>query len=471
MNRGKELAKNSLILSVGTFFPKAVNVITLPIITGHLTKIEYGTLDLVSTLVSLLLPVVTMEIHTAAFRFLIDCRDDEFGKKRIISNIYCFVVPVSCIALLILYFALNKLTPLLRVLICLYYFVDIILKCTRQVVRGLSNNRLYSASTTLESVSNAVLIVLLVSLADTRLHGVLISYTASMVLGVTLLIVRGKIVQYYDIRLFSLETLKQMLNYSWPMIPNSLSWWVLSASDRLVLTAFVGMEAVAVYGAANKIPQLFGLVHSTFILAWQENASVALRDENVERYYSQIFDTIFSLLTGVMALVIGATPILFFLLIKGDYSEAYPQMPILFLGMFFSAIASFLGGIYVAHKKTKSVGMTSILAAACNLLIDLALVKSIGIFAASVSTMISYMLLAIYRMIDVTKIQKIQFQYPKMLLYLLILTGMSILCWIDRTDIIIINFIAGCIFAYLINKEKTKSLIKGALSHLRGNNR
>ena len=169
--------------------------------------------------------------------------------------------------------------------------------------------------------------------------------------------------------------------------------------------------------------------------------------------------------------MIGATPILFFLLIKGDYSEAYPQMPILFLGMFFSAIASFLGGIYVAHKKTKSVGMTTILAAACNLLIDLALVKSIGIFAASVSTMISYMFLAIYRMIDVTKIQKIQFQYPKMLLYLLILTGMSILCWIDRTDINIINFIAGCIFAYLINKEKTKSLIKGALSHLRGNNR
>ena len=471
MNRGKELAKNSLILSVGTFFPKAVNVITLPIITGHLTKIEYGTLDLVSTLVSLLLPVVTMQIHAAAFRFLIDCRDDELGKKRIISNIYCFVVPVSCIALLILYFALNKLTPLTRVLICLYYFVDIILKCTRQVVRGLSNNRLYSASTALESVSNAVLIVLLVSLADTRLHGVLISYTASMVLGATLLIVRGKIVPYYDIRLFSLETLKQMLNYSWPMIPNSLSGWVLSASDRLVLTAFVGMEAVAVYGAANKIPQLFGLVHSTFILAWQENASVALRDENVESYYSQIFDTIFSLLTGVMALVIGATPILFFLLIKGDYSEAYPQMPILFLGMFFSAIASFLGGIYVAHKKTKSVGMTTILAAACNLLIDLVLVKSNGIFAASVSTMISYMFLAIYRMIDVTKIQKIQFQYPKMLLYLLILTGMSILCWIDRTDINIINFIAGCIFAYLINKEKTKSLIKGALSHLRGNNR
>ena len=71
MSRGKELAKNTLILFFGTFLPKLSSIITLPIITGGLTKVEYGTYDLIGTLISLLFPIVTLQIHSAAFRFLI----------------------------------------------------------------------------------------------------------------------------------------------------------------------------------------------------------------------------------------------------------------------------------------------------------------------------------------------------------------------------------------------------------------
>ena len=109
MNRGKELAKNTLILSIGTFLPKFAALITIPIITAHLTKVEYGTYDLLATLVSLLLPVVTLQIHSGAFRFLIDCRDNPEEKKRVITNIYLFLVPVSLITLVVLYLALGTI--------------------------------------------------------------------------------------------------------------------------------------------------------------------------------------------------------------------------------------------------------------------------------------------------------------------------------------------------------------------------
>ena len=249
-----------------------------------------------------------------------------------------------------------------------------------------------------------------------------------------------------------------MLSYSWPMIPNTLSNWVLSASDRLILTAFMGLEAVAVYGAANKIPLLFTSVQGTFIFAWQENASLALNDSDVEKYYSDMYDKIFCLLSGVMALLIGTTPILFWALIKGDYSDAYPQMPILFMGIFFSAIASFMGGIYVAHKKTKNVGITTMLAAACNLIIDLALVHRIGIYAASISTLVSYILLTIYRMHDVKKFQKISYNYTELSICVTFLSGMCVLCWINTICINIINFAIGTLFAVILNFKLLKSL-------------
>ena len=56
MSREGKLAKNTLIISIGTFLPKLASFITLPILTGYLTQVEYGTYDLITILVSLLLP-------------------------------------------------------------------------------------------------------------------------------------------------------------------------------------------------------------------------------------------------------------------------------------------------------------------------------------------------------------------------------------------------------------------------------
>lgn len=69
MSREGKLAKNTLILGVGTFLPKFASFITLPILTGCLTKSEYGIYDLITVLVSLLLPVATLQIQAAAFSF------------------------------------------------------------------------------------------------------------------------------------------------------------------------------------------------------------------------------------------------------------------------------------------------------------------------------------------------------------------------------------------------------------------
>ena len=91
MSRGGKLAKNTIILAIGTFLPKLASFITLPILTGCLSKESYGTYDLIVVLVSLFLPAVTLQIQTAAFRFLIDIRDKKENVKSIITNITAFV--------------------------------------------------------------------------------------------------------------------------------------------------------------------------------------------------------------------------------------------------------------------------------------------------------------------------------------------------------------------------------------------
>lgn len=459
MNREKALAKNTFIIAIGTFLPKFSSIITLPIITGGLTKAEMGTYDLISTLVSLFLPVATLQIQSAAFRFLIDVREDEKETKRIITNIISFILPTSLIALTILYLCLGNVSLVIRWLICLYFFSDILMLSTQQIVRGLSNNKLYSASSVTISFSNMLLIVLTISVGKQGLVGVLASITIATTIGLILLLVKGHILSRIDLSLLSRKTLLEMLSYSWPMIPNSLSNWVLSFSDRAVLTAFMGLEANAIYSVANKIPALFTTVQGTFVFAWQENASLASKDSDADTYYAEMFDSIFGILVGIMALLIAATPILFWLLIRGDYKEAYYQMPILFMGMLFSSMASFIGGIYVAHKKTRSVGVTTILAAACNLVIDLVFVHKIGIFAASISTLVSYVFLTIYRMVDVQKFQKVKFNTGRFCLLIALLVLMCVICWIDTVALNVLNIILGCIIAVVVNRKIMKSIL------------
>ena len=459
MNREKALAKNTFIIAIGTFLPKFSSIITLPIITGGLTKAEMGTYDLISTLVSLFLPVATLQIQSAAFRFLIDVREDEKETKRIITNIISFILPTSLIALTILYLCLGNVSLVIRWLIRLYFFSDILMLSTQQIVRGLSNNKLYSASSVTISFSNMLLIVLTISVGKQGLVGVLASITIATTIGLILLLVKGHILSRIDLSLLSRKTLLEMLSYSWPMIPNSLSNWVLSFSDRAVLTAFMGLEANAIYSVANKIPALFTTVQGTFVFAWQENASLASKDSDADTYYAEMFDSIFGILVGIMALLIAATPILFWLLIRGDYKEAYYQMPILFMGMLFSSMASFIGGIYVAHKKTRSVGVTTILAAACNLVIDLVFVHKIGIFAASISTLVSYVFLTIYRMVDVQKFQKVKFNTGRFCLLIALLVLMCAICWIDTVALNVLNIILGCIIAVVVNRKIMKSIL------------
>ena len=117
MSRESALIKSTFVLSIGVFLPKLTGFITLPLLTAYLTTAEYGTYDLVTILATLLLPAATLQIQTAAFRFLIDTRNDENEVKKIISTIYAFIIPTSGVALLVLFFVLRSISVYSKILL------------------------------------------------------------------------------------------------------------------------------------------------------------------------------------------------------------------------------------------------------------------------------------------------------------------------------------------------------------------
>lgn len=454
MNREYEFAKNSVILSIGTVIPKFTQIITLPIITGCLSTSEYGTYDLITVLVSLILPVATLQIQTAAFRFLVQVRENLIEQKKIITNILIFTFSVSILVLCVLYACTISMSPDVRWGIIFYFLTDMLISTTKQITRGLGKNMMYSICVMVNSISEMIMVVIFLAGLRKGLFGVILAMVLSQVVSLVFLIQKSNLLSYVSFKLVSFTKIREMLSYSWPMIPNSLSSWIMRLSDRLVLTAILGTEANAIYAVANKLPNIYSTFQSTISLAWQENASISVKDVDSDEYYGNIFDNVFEILVGIMALLIAFTPLIFRILIHGDYDASYNHMPILYLAALFSSISSFLGGIYIAHMKTKEIGITTTLAAAANFLIDISLVNTIGIYAASISTLVSYLVLTIYRMIDVQKFQKVKFRWKKIVSFVLVLVIMAFLCFQRNTVLDIINMFLSIIIAVALNRNK-----------------
>jgi O-antigen/teichoic acid export membrane protein len=238
MNREKSLVKNTIIIGFGTFLPKFASLITLPIVTGDLTKAEYGTYDLLLILVSLVLPLATLQIQCAAFRFLVQIREDEEKCSNVISNIIWFTLGMSVLPLIVIFFMLGKYGVWTRVVICLYFLFDIILQTLQQVVRGLGKNGMYSVSTVLNSLLNMLMIVVLVRVFNMGLVGVVGSMVVANSITSAYLMLKSGIIRYISISRLSWYMIKEMIAYSWPLIPNNLSSWIMTLSDRLILAFF-----------------------------------------------------------------------------------------------------------------------------------------------------------------------------------------------------------------------------------------
>ncbi len=452
MEKEKNLVKNIFILSIGKVIPKCISLITLPIITFYLTKDEFGIYDLITILVTVFLPIATLQMQAVAFRFLLNKKKKK-DKSIVISNIMYFTLFSSTIALTILFFILFKIDVITRIIIITYYLLDTYLITIQQIARGLSKNKEYSSSVVLSSIVELVFTFTFLAHFKLGLLGILITLILSHCISLLYLCLKIKLFSYVKISLLSLSVIRGFLRYSWPLIPNSLSSWIIQLSDRIIISLFLGIGANAIYSVANKIPNLFNIFQGTFNMAWQESASIAVHSEDSNDYYSRMFSFVFNAYVGVMALVIGFSPILFFLLIRGNYIQSYKHIAILFMGSFFSGISSYIGGIYIAHKKSKEIGLTTIVAALVNLIINISLINFIEIYAASISTMVSYLFLALYRMKDVQKIQKINYNFKQIIIGLILLFTMCIINFANNNFFNIINVILSVTVFLVFNKN------------------
>lgn len=466
-SKSKELAKNTIIITVGKICTQFISFLLLPIYTSYLTTEQYGVVDLVTTYVQLLFPILFFQIDQAIFRFLIDQRKNQEKKEVLISSTFAFyifqTISISILFLISLFWFRNEYRWFLYLNLLGTGLSAIML----QFSRGLGDNLTYSIASFIAGVSAIILNIIFIVPLAMGAEGMMIATFISHILCSAFIAYRLKIHQYLHAFRISRVQIKELLKYAFPLIPNAISWWLVNASDRTIVLFFLGTSANGILAASHKFSTVFTTAYSVFNMSWTESITLHFGEEDRDSFFSSTFDTVYRLFAAGCIGIIAFMPFVFSFFIKEQFAEAYYQIPIYMIAGLFSVIVGLYSVIYIAVKKTSEIAKTSILAGVINIIVNLLLIRHIGLYAASISSAVSYAAMAVYRAIDSRRYVNHKINYYILIssFVLLCITFYGYYCGDKLTKISIA--ILAVAYAIIINYQFTRRVINVLLVRIK----
>lgn len=408
MSHKSQLLKNTAIIAIGKLSTQILSYILLPLYTSKMDVSEYGTYDYVCTISLFLCPIITLLMEEAMFRFLIDAPSKR-EKKKIISQTMIYSSVASLVFIPIAIIVLKCATdysPAFIATFVIFVLSNIIIALSNALARGLSEIKLYSLSNFILGIVTLILTIIILIVFPSA-TGLLLANAIANILTAVIIFSKLKLKRY--IGKTDKPLLKQMVKYSLPLVPNSISWSIINMSDRIILTKMVNSEANGIYAMANKFPNIINVLYGYFYTAWKESAAKIIKEGNRQEYYNMIYHDMKKLIYAVTVCLIAVMPFAFPIFINNkSYDDAFIYIPIIMIATYYSNLSSFYGGIFSAYKDTKIMGTTTFLAAGINLAIDLIFVNQFEIYAACFSTLVADLIVYFYRKEKIKKYIKLK---------------------------------------------------------------
>lgn len=399
MNKYQTLAANTILMSVGTFGSKLLVFLMVRFYTGYLTPAEYGTADLITQTANLLIPLVSLDITDAVFRFAAERR----GGRTEAFSVGLRVITLGSAGLLLV-IALLQGVPAVRAygfLLASFVIASCCHALCAHFVRARGNTALFAAQGLFNTALFIGLNVLFLAVFHWGIRGYVLSTTVANLITTGLLVFRARLWRYAGLAPRR-GLRRQMLRYCIPLIPTAVFWWIMGVSDRYMVKWFLGSDANGIYAVAYKIPTILTILATVFMDAWQLSA-IAESDGDRQahlRFYGRIWDAFASAVFLCAGGIIALSPLLIRLLAEETYYSAWQYIPVLTLSMAAAAFSNFLGSVYVVTKQSKATFWTSLVGAGSNIVLNLWLIPQIGLQGAAAATFLSCLAVFLIRLVN-----------------------------------------------------------------------
>lgn len=459
MSKEKELIKNTGIIFFGKFCTQFLSFLLLPIYTNYLTTSDYGYVDLIQTYVALLIPIILLRLDSSVFRYLIDERSNDKEKNKTISTSMFFML-IQIVLFCFIFIIINEIFQFkYGIYICINVIFVALSNIMLQIVRGIGDNMGYSIASIITGIITILLNIIFIIFLKGNASYILIASSIANLICFIYLYLRNKIYVFSKFKNIDIKKMKKMLKYSIPMIPDGLSWWIVNVSDRSIISSIMGISANGIYAISSKFSNILSAIFQIFNMSWQESASLNINDKDRDKFFNNILNTCYEVFFSICILIMVIMPIIYKIFIGKDYIDSYIYIPILLLANLYNAVSNIYGGVYIAQKNTKKVAKTTMTAAGINIIINIYLIKKFGLLAAAISTLISYIVLSLYRFSDIKKEINMKLNFKLLISTNLIFLASALLYYryFYNTIVMILNIIFAIIVSLLLNK---KTLVK-----------
>ena len=245
------------------------------------------------------------------------------------------------------------------------------------------------------------------------------------------------------------------------MILNNVSWWIINSSDKMMIEYFMSAGDSGIYSVAAKMPSLIAAVTNIFNQAWVISSVSEYDTTRDSSFFSNIFNAFNTVIIFFAAGIIFIIKPFMQIYVGPSFVSCWQYVPLLLLGSIFQSYATFFGAIYTSAKRNVSVMMTTFLAAGINFVLNIILIKTMGIQGAVIAAAVAYLVVFVFRMIDSQKYIKFHINFAQVGISVLILTAQCLVTIADWHPFIISG---ACIVALLIiNYATLNTLVHKAL--------
>ena len=248
MSKYTLLAKNTLLVFGGGVGAKLITLFMMPLYTRWLSVDGYGVMDLITIYVTLLISIVSCCIPEALFVF--PCGEPKDKQKTYFTSGLVFNIFTIFLALIVFYIIStisdtynwnNSFTDNIW-LIYVMLVSSIFQQQVQQFSRSTNHMVVYSLTGLVYTI--CVFILSFYFVKQYGVSGYVSCITLANIISALYCLVFSRTYNYINISFAKLGTIKKMLIYSMPLIPNSIMWWLVNALNRPVMEADLGMHDI-----------------------------------------------------------------------------------------------------------------------------------------------------------------------------------------------------------------------------------
>lgn len=397
-------AKIAIWYVISNIFTKGMAMISTPFFTRLMSKSEYGQFSNFTSWESIIMVLVTLDLASSIARAKYDFNErmDEYISSILVLSNFVTLGAYFLVELNQSFFEELFSMDILYIRMLFVYLLFMPAFSYLQVKHRIYRKyKFFVAFSISSAIVRTIISVLLVLLLDDKLLGRTLGYLVpisifNLVLWIAVMSKGRKI---------SWACMKYACKISVPLIPHALSGIVLGSSDRIMIMYYCGSEATALYSLAYTISMLANLIWTSMNQAWSpwlfDNMNE--KNEKIIRKKSKLY------LGGFAILIVGVllvTPEVILVLGGRQYYSARYVMPPVILGCAFQFIYGMYVNIEIFAKKTFTISVGTMAAAAVNLFLNWLFIPRYGYMAAAYTTMIGYFALLVFHYYIVKKVAK-----------------------------------------------------------------